>query len=92
MPDVMRYILAGARFGARAYADNPQGDDMREVIRYCHRYGVKVYMTVNTLLKPGGACRLLIRLYCAVLSGRTGCGDSAGRRRDALSSQTFSGA
>ena len=44
--------IGGSRFGARAYADNPQGDDMREVIRYCHRYGVKVYMTVNTLLKP----------------------------------------
>ncbi|WP_455056815.1 U32 family peptidase [Jutongia sp.] len=44
--------IGGSRFGARAYADNPQGDDMREVIRYCHRYGVRVYMTVNTLLKP----------------------------------------
>ena len=44
--------IGGSQFGARAYADNPQGDDMREVIRYCHRYGVKVYMTVNTLLKP----------------------------------------
>lgn len=43
--------IGGSRFGARAYADNPQGDRMTEVIRYCHRYGVKVYMTVNTLLK-----------------------------------------
>lgn len=43
--------IGGSRFGARAYADNPQGDQMTEVIRYCHRYGVKVYMTVNTLLK-----------------------------------------
>ena len=43
--------IGGSRFGARAYADNPQGDQMAEVIRYCHRYGVKVYMTVNTLLK-----------------------------------------
>lgn len=43
--------IGGSRFGARAYADNPQGEDMLGVIKYCHRYGVRVYMTVNTLLK-----------------------------------------
>lgn len=43
--------IGGSRFGARAYADNPQEDEMMQAIRYCHRYGVKVYLTVNTLLK-----------------------------------------
>ncbi len=43
--------IGGSRYGARAYADNPQGDEMLDAIRYCHRYGVKIYMTVNTLLK-----------------------------------------
>lgn len=41
----------GSKFGARAYADNPQGDEMLTAIRYCHMHGVKLYMTVNTLLK-----------------------------------------
>lgn len=43
--------IGGSRFGARAYADNPQGDEMTDAIRYCHLHGVKIYMTVNTLLK-----------------------------------------
>lgn len=41
----------GNKFGARAYADNPQEDEMIQAIRYCHLHGVKIYMTVNTLLK-----------------------------------------
>lgn len=43
--------IGGSRFGARAYADNPKGDEMLEAIEYCHIHGVKIYMTVNTLLK-----------------------------------------
>lgn len=43
--------IGGSRFGARAYADNPQGEEMIDAIRYCHLYGVKLYLTVNTILK-----------------------------------------
>lgn len=43
--------MGGSRFGARAFADNPQGDEFIDAIRYCHLYGVKIYLTVNTLLK-----------------------------------------
>lgn len=43
--------MGGQRFGARAYADNPGQDDMIGAIEYCHLHGVKLYMTVNTLLK-----------------------------------------
>ena len=43
--------IGGSRFGARAYADNPGEDDMIKAIEYCHLHGVKIYMTVNTLLK-----------------------------------------
>lgn len=43
--------IGGSRFGARAYADNPNEDEMLEAIAYCHLHGVKLYMTVNTLLK-----------------------------------------
>ncbi|MFV0479743.1 MAG: peptidase U32 family protein [Anaerorhabdus sp.] len=40
----------GKQFGARAYANNFSHDEMREVIRFCHLRGVKVYITMNTLL------------------------------------------
>lgn len=36
---------------ARAYAQNPEGDRLLEAIDYAHLYGVKLYLTVNTLLK-----------------------------------------
>ncbi len=43
--------IGGGRFGARAYADNPEYDKLIEAINFCHMHGVRVYMTVNTLLK-----------------------------------------
>lgn len=43
--------MGGSRFGARAYAQNPEEDEMLEALAYCHLHGVKLYMTVNTLLK-----------------------------------------
>ena len=43
--------MGGSRFGARAYADNPDREKMMEAISYCHFYGKKLYMTVNTLMK-----------------------------------------
>lgn len=43
--------IGGQRFGARAYADNPDQDHLREAIDYCHFHGRALYMTVNTLLK-----------------------------------------
>lgn len=43
--------IGGSRFGARAYAENPGEEEMLSAIRYCHLHGVKIYMTVNTLLK-----------------------------------------
>lgn len=43
--------IGGERFGARAFADNPQGDELVAAIEYAHLRGRKVYLTVNTLLK-----------------------------------------
>lgn len=43
--------IGGSRFGARAYADNPNQERLLEGMRYCHLHGVKMYLTVNTLLK-----------------------------------------
>lgn len=43
--------MGGTRFGARAYAQNPEDDKLREAIDYVHLHGRKLYLTVNTLLK-----------------------------------------
>lgn len=43
--------IGGRMFGARAYAKNPEKDEMLEAIDYAHLHGKKIYLTVNTLLK-----------------------------------------
>ncbi len=43
--------LGGADFGARAYASNFDRDTMKEAVEYAHIRGVKIYVTVNTLIK-----------------------------------------
>lgn len=42
--------LGGVMFGARAFANNFDRDEMMEALQYAHSYGVKVYVTMNTLL------------------------------------------
>ena len=43
--------IGGSRFGARAYADNLQEEQLLEAIDYVHLHGRKIYLTINTLLK-----------------------------------------
>ncbi|MDO4468982.1 MAG: DUF3656 domain-containing protein [Bacillota bacterium] len=43
--------IGGSMFGARAYANNPQQEEMLEAIDYAHIHGKQIYLTVNTLLK-----------------------------------------
>lgn len=43
--------MGGSRFGARAYADNPEEERYLEAIDYAHLHGCRLYMTVNTLVK-----------------------------------------
>ena len=43
--------VGGTSFGARAYADNFSQEELLLAIDYAHLRGVKVYLTVNTLLK-----------------------------------------
>ncbi len=45
--------MGGSRFGARAYADNPDEEKFLEAIDYAHLHGCRLYMTVNTLVKEG---------------------------------------
>ena len=42
--------LGGNHFGARAFSKNFSNEEIVEAINYCHLYGVKVYITVNTLI------------------------------------------
>ena len=43
--------LSGEEFGARKYAENFNLAEIREAVKYAHFYNVKVYVTVNTLIK-----------------------------------------
>ena len=45
--------LGGSKFGARAYADNFDRDQVLDAISYAHLHGKRIYMTVNTLVKEG---------------------------------------
>ena len=62
--------IGGAKFGARAYADNPDTENLCRAIDYAHLRGVSVHMTVNTLVKEremDGLCEYLEPYYrCGV--------------------------
>ena len=42
--------LGGKKFGARAYSNNFDEQEMCDAIKLCHLYGVKIYVTVNTMI------------------------------------------
>lgn len=42
--------LGGKKFGARRAASNFNDEEMVRAISYCHLYGVKIYVTVNTMI------------------------------------------
>ena len=43
--------LGGVSFGARAKAKNFSNDELSDAVRFCRIRGVKIYVTVNTLIK-----------------------------------------
>ena len=43
--------LSGKKFGARAFAANFSDEELKEAIRIGKIYGVKIYVTMNTLVK-----------------------------------------
>lgn len=43
--------MGGTLFNARIYADNFTKEDLPEAINYAHKHNVKVYITLNTLIK-----------------------------------------
>ena len=47
-------VYLGARsFNARRRAENFGGDSLKEAVAYCHGRGVRVFVTVNTLIRDG---------------------------------------
>jgi putative protease len=42
--------LAGKNYGARKFSDNFTNEELVEAIKYCHLYGVLIYVTVNTII------------------------------------------
>lgn len=42
--------LAGKHYGARNYAGNFSDEELIMAISYAHKYGVKIYVTINTLI------------------------------------------
>jgi len=42
--------LGGYKFGARTFAGNFDNEEMIEAINYAHLYGVKIYVTLNTII------------------------------------------
>ena len=42
--------LGGTMFSARAFANNFSRDELIQAVRFCHLYGVKVYVTCNIII------------------------------------------
>jgi putative protease len=55
--------LGGKQFSARQYAENFGDEELLEILRYCRIYGVKVYVTVNTLVHDEELDRALEYLH-----------------------------
>ena len=43
--------LGGKNFSARQYSENFSDEELAEIVKYAHNKNVKVYVTVNTILK-----------------------------------------
>jgi putative protease len=54
--------LSGKRFGARRYAANFDDEDLRRAIACCHLSGVRVYVTLNVLVRDDELTEVAQRL------------------------------
>ncbi len=43
--------VGGVRFGARAFAKNFNTDELIRAVNYCHLHGVRLYVTLDTLIE-----------------------------------------
>ena len=59
--------MGGMAFNARIFADNFSDEELPDAINYAHTHGVKVYMTMNTLVADSELARALY--YCNYIYG-----------------------
>ncbi len=51
------------KFGARAYAENFNFNQLKKAVNFAHSSGVKIYLTLNTLIKDEEVRKLIDFLY-----------------------------
>ena len=59
--------MGGMAFNARIFADNFSDEELPDAINYAHAHGVKVYMTINTLVSDSELARAFD--YCNYIYG-----------------------
>ena len=59
--------MGGMAFNARIFADNFSDEELPDAISYAHSHGVKVYMTINTLVADNELARAFD--YCNYIYG-----------------------
>ena len=59
--------MGGMAFNARIFADNFSDEELPDAISYAHAHGVKVYMTINTLIADSELARAFD--YCNYIYG-----------------------
>ena len=64
--------LGGQRFNARRSAHNFDDEALEQAVRYCHIRGVKVYLTLNTLITDSEVPELLAQAAVAAAAGVDG--------------------
>ena len=60
--------LGGNKFSARAYASNFDNDNMLKAVEYAHSYDVKIYVTLNTILKENEVELVILAGYLKIVS------------------------
>lgn len=76
--------LGGKSFGARAFAGNFTNEELKEAVNYAHLYGVKIYVTANTIIYNNEI------IYKISISNRCGCFNNARYRYDIISKKNIS--
>ncbi len=61
--------LGGKSFGARAFAGNFSNEELSAAINYAHTYGVRVYVTVNTLVYESETASFLKHIEAVLRAG-----------------------
>lgn len=61
--------LGCKNFGARKFASNFTNDEIIEALKLCHFFGVKVYATMNTLVKDSEVSSFLEQIEFLYKSG-----------------------